>query len=151
MSESWPQDQTDTMVRLWKAGKSSGDIAQRMGLTRNSVMGKASRLGLKHERITKPPVNYLPRVSKPKDQKPPTKLKPQAATPNPIPFLEADHRHCKWPLWWTDTMPRLVCGATPIPKKPYCAHHYRIAFIKLRTKDGLPPFGATWRGGKIIC
>lgn len=143
MSESWPQDQTDTLLRLWEDGRTSGQIAQRMGITRNQVMGKAHRLGLKHERIVKQAVNYTPRVSKPKPvvnfmlrvpkpkgKKPPTPLKAQDKTSHPIPFLNADHTTCKWPLW---SGPRtgLVCGATPIPTKPYCAFHYDKAFVEL--------------------
>jgi len=131
MSASWPQDLTDTMVRLWKAGRTSGQIAARMGITRSMVMGKASRLGLKHERLARLPTKLKARVSKAKAQRPPTKLKPQAQSSHPVPFLDADHTTCKWPLWWTDTMPRMVCGAEPIPNKPYCSHHYRISFVQL--------------------
>jgi hypothetical protein len=122
MSVSWPQDQTDTLTRLWQAGRTSGQISLEMGITRNQVMGKASRLGLKHTRITKPRVNYW-RPSKPKDQKPPTPLKPQAQTTHPIPFLEADHRTCKWPLW-SGPKTGKVCGAKPVPATPYCLYHH---------------------------
>ena len=40
------EDFTNEVLRLWKAGKSGGKIAQMMGLTRSSVMGKLNRLGV---------------------------------------------------------------------------------------------------------
>ncbi len=40
------EGRTEELLSLWKAGKSGGKIAQMMGLTRSSVMGKLNRLGV---------------------------------------------------------------------------------------------------------
>lgn len=45
---SWTDERTDLLQRLWTAGRSATDIARDLGppATRNSVIGKAHRMGL---------------------------------------------------------------------------------------------------------
>jgi hypothetical protein len=47
--------------------------------------------------------------------------------PRPVPFLEAAHRDCRWPLWDSDSEPKLVCGAPRIPDVSYCREHWRLS------------------------
>lgn len=42
----WTEDRTETLKRMWSEGYSGGQIADRLGLTRNAVIGKVHRLGL---------------------------------------------------------------------------------------------------------
>ena len=126
MTDPWPQEQTDILVSLWKGGSSAGEIGIVMHLTRNQVMGKVSRLGLARGRQ----VNYLPQRSKPHEKRAPTAIKQQTATGQPVPFLEADHTTCRWPLWTIERTGN-VCGALPIAGKSYCAYHHSIAFVAL--------------------
>ena len=44
---SWSVNQVERLAKLVNAGKTSGDIAHELGVTRNTVMGKITRLGLK--------------------------------------------------------------------------------------------------------
>jgi hypothetical protein len=46
MMDTWTEDAVATLRERWAAGDSAGDIAAALGVSRNSVIGKASRLGL---------------------------------------------------------------------------------------------------------
>lgn len=42
----WTQKQIDTLIKLWTAGVSAAEIGEKIGMTRNAVIGKAHRLSL---------------------------------------------------------------------------------------------------------
>lgn len=45
---NWTEERINTAVKLWKNGRSAGDIAERLGdVSRNAVVGKLHRMGLK--------------------------------------------------------------------------------------------------------
>lgn len=44
--EGWRAPETEQLVRLWQAGYTSYQIAERLGKSRGAIMGKVSRLGL---------------------------------------------------------------------------------------------------------
>lgn len=44
--EQWPDDRIETLRKLWSEGHTSVTIGQMMGLSKNSVLGKAHRLKL---------------------------------------------------------------------------------------------------------
>lgn len=44
----WTEDRTNTLKTMWEAGESASKIAEKLGgTTRNAVIGKAHRMGLK--------------------------------------------------------------------------------------------------------
>ncbi|CDZ46970.1 GcrA family cell cycle regulator [Neorhizobium galegae] len=55
---SWSKEDADLLVHLWKKGNSIASIAREIGKSRNSVAGKAKRLGLptRLEDILGPPL-----------------------------------------------------------------------------------------------
>jgi len=42
----WTEDKIDELTKLWHRGRTAGQIAEVMGISRNAVLGKAHRLGL---------------------------------------------------------------------------------------------------------
>lgn len=42
----WTPEQVETLRRMWLGDKSAGQIAEAIGRSRNSVLGKINRLGL---------------------------------------------------------------------------------------------------------
>ncbi|WP_448660126.1 GcrA family cell cycle regulator [Sphingomonas sp. CJ99] len=45
---SWTEERIDTLTRMWASGKTASQIAEELGgISRNAVIGKAHRLGLK--------------------------------------------------------------------------------------------------------
>jgi len=129
-------------------GYSSSQIASQIpGATRASVIGKADRLGLPTVNGNNPvpnrlasPVKRMPRSHKVRKdsfrpQRPsvaqreaPAEFVPE----NPVPFLELERHHCRWPAWPNDAPPRtlaamLFCGAGVAVDASYCEHHVRVS------------------------
>jgi GcrA cell cycle regulator len=45
-SDAWSQESISALRQLWAAGYSTAEISHRMGVSKNSIVGKARRLGL---------------------------------------------------------------------------------------------------------
>jgi GcrA cell cycle regulator len=138
----WTAAVTERLEALWHEGLTAGEIARRLGTTRNSVIGKARRLGLpaRPSPIVRtspkpPPVN----LRKPRRVPiaavvasflaPP--VVPTAVLTAPPPPPMSTRRGCAWPLW--DDRERAThrfCDATLVPGHSWCARH--LAVIKGR-------------------
>lgn len=44
--DRWTKEQSDMLCSLWRSGATAQAIADRLGVTRNAVLGRAGRLGL---------------------------------------------------------------------------------------------------------
>lgn len=69
---SWTDQRIETLTKMWTEGKSASDIAKELGeVTRNAVIGKVHRLGLKGRvtKETKPVVEAPKKPAKPKVEK----------------------------------------------------------------------------------
>lgn len=140
-SAFWTDDNMTTLRKLVAEGLSADRIANRMGVTRNVIIGKISRTpGLCLARSPKakvaPPkkrqrTGWQAIYSAPGERKsaskplPPSPIVDVRAEVRPSPFFVADilrleSNNCRWPV------DRGYCGA-PICRehKSYCAHHAR--------------------------
>lgn len=147
----WTEQRLADLERLWNLGHSASQIALAIGagLTKNSIIGKARRLGL-HRRpspILSAPIN--PRPPRQEDRTmlmtplvvPAPAIAPEPA-PKPIhaldPLVPAKIRParsssgCQWPHGDPkDKASFGFCGkpTAPNPRKaPYCAHHFARAY-----------------------
>lgn len=145
----WTPQRVEDLKKLWADGLSASQIAKELGggLTRNSVIGKVSRLGLSG-RITSPrPRLSTPRVPKPravrqhKFQSTPLPAAPDfVPEPEPISIddqlipveqrrttLTLEARSCRWPVGdpVLDPANFFYCGADRTEGSSYCRHHDR--------------------------
>ncbi len=114
MSVEWTAERTKKLVDLWNEGLTTIEIGRRLGVTKNSVVGKAHRLDLPKRQSPIPP--------------------PAAGTP--VVRLEALRAGmCSWPEGEPGTPDFRFCGKKPtIPGKPYCAEHCARAYVR-NSKD----------------
>jgi GcrA cell cycle regulator len=153
----WNDLKEATLARLWGEDLPKREIAERMGISGNAVIGKAHRMGLPPRPS---PIKQRPEGAPPPPPKVPRFRLPAAAPPLPSesapkPPQEAtiaeiaeahdaqddappprlvrpalpSHRACQWPLG--DPRNRAdfhFCGAAVTPGKPYCAAHARDAY-----------------------
>jgi GcrA cell cycle regulator len=108
----WTPERVTQLGQLWDEGLSTAEIGRRLGLTKNAVVGKAHRLGLK------------PRPS------------PLKAAPKPrrtvVDFVGPS---CSWPHGHPGEKGFHFCGARVVPGKPYCAEHTAVAYIRPRDRN----------------
>jgi GcrA cell cycle regulator len=133
---TWTTERIETLTELWKAGKSASYIASMLGdATRNSVMGKISRLGLSGHggaqnkgparvrksirfRMKPPHLMIVPAE--------PAKNIPMQDTFIGVPLLEVRDGQCRWPHGDPQKPGFCLCGSKT-GGAPYCLFHTRIA------------------------
>lgn len=124
-------------ARIAAGDGSAGQIAKSLGVSRNVIIGVASRnnIDLPGDRTlhrqairklrskAKGPAKPKP---KPKAVAAPTKPKPLPAVVGGKPFIDLQPGECKWPLWKELSSPASQsphCGAAAVEGSPWCAHH----------------------------
>jgi GcrA cell cycle regulator len=146
MSE-WPDIEVDLLRKLFAEGLSGGQIAAQIPRSRNSIIGKLHRLGLKlsPKASTGRPIGLrLKRKRSGKnyrnapwkrpiiEQTALTDLLPEPPA-NPVTLLQLTDATCRWPCSGegADT---LFCGAVPAGDKPYCKFHCMRAYSRPMTR-----------------
>lgn len=152
ISLTWDEDRTEKLKTLWAEGLSASKIADKLGenITRNAVIGKASRLKLKGRATSqrrKPTVKRVPANNRPRTAKPrqsawqqhlaglPAEL-PPAIVEQPVPLhqrrtVETVEAHdCRWPIGDPQDADFHFCGAKKLEGLPYCECHARRAFSR---------------------
>ncbi len=113
----WTDARVKRLKTLWKDGLSASEIAQRMrtDVSRNAIIGKARRLGLK------------PRQSPIKKQTATNDFpdEPQVESQDK---LVRSGRACQWPIGNPGTAEFCWCDGQAEPNQPYCAKHCLIAY-----------------------
>ena len=145
----WSTDQEERLRALVLDGLSSTRIGVEIGLTRNAVIGKAHRLGLRllggfgrqpgpqkprKSRARKPKVTTAVILAPPPDGGIDLAAKPKVTTavilaPPPgegVDILALAAGVCRWPQ---DTIEGVrYCGGETYPRHVYCPAHHRLAF-----------------------
>lgn len=137
---TWTPDRIEQLTRLFEAGHSCSQIAGEIGVTRNAVIGKLSRLGLSRPQgdtgSRRPPVPRGPRRT---GQSRILRLLRAEAAPLPsdeqagsdrqrCSLLELSPQNCRWPIGRPGTDDFGFCGNDPVAGLPYCPGHARLAY-----------------------
>jgi len=110
----WTEERVAMLKRLWEDGRSASQIAEAMGdVSRNAVIGKAHRLGLKG----RPSPIRRERAAQSKQRPPAVKR-----------TTRVGERQCHWPIGHPREPGFHFCGAPAEPEKPYCAEHCAVAY-----------------------
>jgi GcrA cell cycle regulator len=139
----WTTERIALLKNRIDAGLSCGQIAREIGVSRNAVIGKLSRLNLTRDGEVRPP----PRKRAAKGQRPKTRprlqyqmLKALYGEPQPVAYdepihnghccslLELSEERCRWPISTPGLADFCFCGNTPLQGLPYCPGHTRLAY-----------------------
>ena len=154
-------DQTIQQLRdLWAEGHATAEIARRLGVSKNAVVGKAHRIGLdgrpspikRDELLVCAPkakpvgvastLPALPSVSAPVVTKAvpskPVKIvgrttPVETVAPVTAPatvFKPRRSTDCCWPIGEPGTKGFRYCDDVALPGKPYCAEHAKTAYVR---------------------
>ncbi|GIX16685.1 MAG: global cell cycle regulator GcrA-like protein [Rhodothalassiaceae bacterium] len=118
---SWTEDKIEKLKKLWAKGLSASQIAKELGegFSRNAVIGKVHRLGLKSR-----PSPVKPRARKTGGQ--PRRRKSREKTL--VRLLDLNDRMCKWPIGHPNEPDFHFCGKPVEPGFPYCSAHCDVAY-----------------------
>ncbi|MFC3052205.1 GcrA family cell cycle regulator [Kordiimonas pumila] len=119
---AWTEDRIDQLKKLWDNGLSASQIAKELGegVTRNAVIGKAHRLGLKSRPS---PV----KTDGEKKKVAPKKIAKKSGKKF-VTLLDLTDRMCKWPSGHPGDADFQFCGKASEPGMPYCAGHCAEAY-----------------------
>ena len=134
----WTDTKIEQLKELWKQNTLTNEIAEQLGTTKNSVIGKANRLNLEQRRRSnsfgikqfKQPLIFS--NNKPKETML-DKLEKSIEPENPIPFEKTDDSVCRYPKWDKPSDPRLCCGREVYKPYSYCAYPDSYTHLPLPT------------------
>ncbi|MBR1155731.1 GcrA family cell cycle regulator [Bradyrhizobium sp. JYMT SZCCT0428] len=139
---TWTTERVELLKQHFESGLSCREIAAHIGVSRNAVIGKLTRLGL-----TRGPTNieqHLQGATKERSPKSVPRAQyrmlqvvyqdgqpaPNApiASERPCSLLELSHERCRWPISTPGAEDFCFCGNTPLKGMPYCVGHTRLAY-----------------------
>jgi GcrA cell cycle regulator len=137
---TWTTERVELLKQHFEAGLSCRDIAAQIGVSRNAVIGKLTRLGLTRgptfeqqlqarERAPKsvPRAQYRMLQVVYENGQPPPAVDAPITSERPCSLLELSPEHCRWPIS-TPEESFSFCGNTPLKGMPYCSGHTRLAY-----------------------
>ncbi len=168
-SIEWTNEHIDILCTMWAAGEPSRKIAERLGRTRNSVIGRAHRLTLASragERPGRPAKPNAHRRAPPRLPMAPrvvqaAKLRRWIEEIPPsearmISLMELKAGDCKWPIGDPAKPGFGFCGVKSFGSFPYCGHHVAMAYTPVKARGQapkLPPLhsgvNGSWRQAQV--
>ena len=139
MGFQWDDENAALAVARWQAGDSAKQIGDRLGCSRNSVLGKVHRLGMAYRALPSAPQRSAPKPQRPKVQPRPAQPPFRPAAPVPV-FVEAPGTAtiltlgafmCKWPIG--EGLDVTFCGRRVDGFGPYCTGHAARAYTTSAT------------------
>jgi GcrA cell cycle regulator len=141
---TWTTERLERLKNGFEAGLTCREIAVDIGVSRNAVIGKLSRLSLTREQSgdARAPARKDPKGPR-REPRPRQQYRllqalytgSQPATANqPIPsahccsLLELSEARCRWPINTPGAEDFCFCGNTPVEGLPYCPGHSRLAY-----------------------
>jgi GcrA cell cycle regulator len=147
-----PERERQLRTMLTYHDMSCAEMARALGVTKNAICGKTSRMGLSIPRPDVDPGSSRGRwLARRREQararaiarkmgppeKPPRPLwKPrrvraepaQAVSGVPVALVDLTDKTCRWPLWDNHaTGDKMFCGAMVVDGSVYCLTHYKLA------------------------
>jgi GcrA cell cycle regulator len=143
---TWTAERVELLKSRFEAGLSCREIAADIGVSRNAVIGKLSRLNLAGEMPGDPrrPARRK-RAAKARGLKTTPRLQYEMlasiyAEAQPVieeeliddrqhcSLLELDENRCRWPISTPGADDFCFCGNMPLEGQPYCPGHSRLAY-----------------------
>lgn len=140
---TWTTERIEVLKSCFAAGWSCREIAADIGVSRNAVIGKLSRLNLTRDKgddprparkraaraegRNTPRAQYDMLAAVYAGQQPVISDEP-IDTGRRCSLLELSEQRCRWPISTPGAADFCFCGNTPLEGLPYCPGHYRLAY-----------------------
>ena len=138
---TWTEERIELLRSCFEAGLSCREIADRIGVSRNAVIGKISRLNLKREKAAGPVRKDAARDPRGRGGLRLRRIilravtvedavQPEAPIHNghSCSLFELSAQTCRWPISTPGAADFCFCGNPPVEGLPYCPGHSRLAY-----------------------
>ena len=149
---TWTTERIQQLKLHFEAGLTCREIAAELGVSRNAVIGKISRLALVRDnggdtrRVVQPAGNggsrQLATTARPvpklrrrilraiqSEPQPPAAVEEMTTGPeHGCTLFELSKERCRWPISTPGADDFCFCGSKPVEGLPYCAGHSRMAY-----------------------
>lgn len=127
-NRNWTQEATDKLSELWGAGYTSTEIGKRMGVSRQAVMGKVTRMGFKRSDNATLPDREAALKSDGRAKALYRAVKHEPINDKVIRPSELEASHCRFPFGDPLQPDFGFCGEQVVRWKPYCEAHCKVCF-----------------------
>jgi GcrA cell cycle regulator len=132
----WNDEKIGKLKKLWQEGLTTGEIGKRLGVSKNAVVGKAHRLGLKGRPSPIKRQEAAATAAAPTAAEGAPPAKPAAPMPSakkePVKIYtltDLSASTCRWPIGDPKHEDFRFCGKQVYPGKPYCLEHCAQAYV----------------------
>ena len=144
---TWTTERIQLLKQHFEAGLTCREIAAELGISRNAVIGKISRLALVRDnggdtrRLLRNDANKDSARPRPVPRLRRRILRAVQIEPAPLPMedivsstengcslFELSKERCRWPISTPGAEDFRFCGSTPVEGLPYCPNHSRLAY-----------------------
>jgi GcrA cell cycle regulator len=140
---TWTTERVEILKKGVEAGLSCREIAAQIGVSRNAVIGKVSRLKLAREKggVVRAATREAADGRRPRATVKLRQIIVRSALAEPDPTMEEPIHNghtcslfelsketCRWPISTPGAEDFCFCGNPPIEGLPYCAGHSRLAY-----------------------
>ena len=128
MAIEWTKEKIDKLRAMWAAGCTAMTIAKALGTTKNSIIGKKTRLGFVRAGQPQPqPPPPPPIVKAPPKRKKRSFKVVYKRPPQPKPLVKLKLRECRYAVNQAELGGvHLFCAKPTEINKKYCKVHYAI-------------------------
>ncbi|MCC3246701.1 GcrA family cell cycle regulator [Methylocystis sp. WRRC1] len=143
VNRPWTEKEIEIVRDMWGTAASAAEIGKLLGRTKNSVIGRAHRMGLanaakpQHAPITKPPRPAKARKPKERELSVPEIIPPpidHIEIPEGVSFADLRANGCRWVIGNPEDL--TCCGAPASHAgSAWCSHHRALVYVRPRKRD----------------
>ena len=124
----WDKKNLEKLKKLWDEGLPITKIGLELGVSRNSIAGKAHRLGLPKRN------SPISKSGEPRKNKITSNFETSKELPLKILLREVEwsRNRCCWPIGDPKLPGFSFCGTSIMPGRPYCEEHSNLAYTTMR-------------------
>ena len=124
----WDKKNLERLKKLWDEGLPITKIGLELGVSRNSIAGKAHRLGLPKRN------SPISKSGEPRKNKSISDFDKSKELPLKILLREVEwsRNRCCWPIGDPKLPGFSFCGTSIMPGRPYCEEHSNLAYTTTR-------------------
>ncbi|MGN0913226.1 MAG: GcrA family cell cycle regulator [Alphaproteobacteria bacterium] len=150
---AWTEEMVEGLRQMWLEGLTANEIAKKLGVSKNSIVGKVHRLCLKarpspikkkddetapaEEIAAEAPAIETPEEILPEEEEPVAEVKAPKKVhkgAHHVKLMELDSHTCRWPLGDPRDEDFCFCGKKVRMGQTYCEEHANMAYVKATKK-----------------